>query len=272
MYDIVQREMLVPNVHILKVRAPAVAAKAKPGQFVIVRPDVHGERIPLTVADWDGREGTVTCIFMEVGKTTSKLANLKTGEYLPTFVGPLGRPLEIEKYGTVLLAGGCYGIGCIYPMARALREVGNKVITLLEARAGFLVYWREQLESVSDRLIVTTADGAIGMKGHAFDHLAELISKEGEIDRIIAEGCTFMMYEVAQVTKPFGVKTIVSLNPIMVDGTGMCGACRVEVGGETRFACVDGPHFDAHEVDWHLLLARRKAYLAEETISSEKVA
>lgn len=271
MYEIVQREMMVPNLHILKVRAPAVAAKVKPGQFVIVRPDERGERIPLTVADWDTKEGTVSCIFMEVGKTTSKLANLNTGEYLPTFVGPLGRPIEIEKYGTVLLAGGCYGIGSIYPMACALKETGNKVITILEARAGFLLYWQEQLESVSDQVIIATADGANGIKGHAFDHLEELIRKEGEINRIIAEGCTFMMYEVARVTRPFGIKTIVSLNPIMVDGTGMCGACRVEVGGETKFACVDGPHFDAHEVDWQLLLARRKAYIKEETISSERV-
>ncbi|MFQ5864353.1 MAG: sulfide/dihydroorotate dehydrogenase-like FAD/NAD-binding protein [bacterium] len=271
MYEIIQREMLVPNMHLLRVRAPAVAAKVKPGQFVIVRPDAHGERIPLTVSDWNTTEGTVSCIFMEVGKTTSKLANLKAGEYLSTFVGPLGCALEIEKFGKVLLAGGCYGIGCIYPMARALKEVGNRVLAFLEARAGFLLYWKEQLESVSDQVIVATADGAEGLKGHAFDHLEEVIKKEGKIDRIIAEGCTFMMYEMAQVTRPFGIKTVVSLNPIMVDGTGMCGACRVEVGGETKFACVDGPHFDAHEVDWRLLLARRKAYLLEETISSEKV-
>lgn len=269
-YEIVQREMLVPNMHLLKVRAPAVAAKVKPGQFVIVRPDVHGERIPLTVADWDAKEGTVTCVFMEVGKTTSKLANLKAGEFLPTFVGPLGCAYEIEKFGTVLLAGGCYGIGCIYPVARALKAAGNKVLTFLEARAGFLLYWKEQLESVSNQVIVATADGADGLKGHAFDYLAELIKMESKIDRIIAEGCTFMMYEIAQVTRPFEIKTIVSLNPIMVDGTGMCGACRVEVGGETKFACVDGPHFDAHQVDWQLLLARRKAYMQEETISSER--
>ncbi len=271
MYDIVQREMLVPNMHILKVRAPAVAAKVKAGQFVIVRPDERGERIPLTVADWDAKQGTVTCIFMEVGKTTSKLANLKTGETLPTFVGPLGHPLEIENYGTVLLSGGCYGIGCVYPMARALKEAGNKVITMLEARAGFLMYWQEQLESVSDKVIIATADGAKGVKGHAFDHIEQLIKKNGNIDRIIAEGCTFMLYEMAKVTRPFGIPTIVSLNPIMVDGTGMCGACRVGVGGETKFACVDGPHFDAHQVDWQLLLSRRKAYIKEETISSERV-
>lgn len=270
-YEIVQREMLVPNVHILKVKAPAVAAKAKAGQFVILRPDAHGERIPLTMADWNANEGTVTCVFMEVGKTTSKLAQLKSGDSLPTFVGPLGRPIEIEKHQKVLLVGGCYGIGSIYPIARAFKEVGTTVITVLEARAGFLLYWTEQLERVSDQVIIATADGAQGLKGHAFDHLEDIINKEGKINRIIAEGCTFMMYEVAHVTRSFGVKTMVSLNPIMVDGTGMCGACRVGVGGETKFACMDGPHFDAHEVDWELLLARRKAYMLEETFSSEKV-
>jgi NAD(P)H-flavin reductase len=267
---VLRREQLVPNLQLLTVRAPVVASKIKPGQFVIVRADEYGERIPLTVADWDRDEGTVSCVFMQVGTSTYKLGQLKPGDVVPTYVGPLGKALELDNWGTVLCAGGCYGIGSIYPVAKALKEKGNRVISFIEGRSGFLLYWLDRLAAVSDQVLVATKDGSKGEKEAYPGLVAKLLSAGERIDRVIAIGCTFMMYEMAETTRPFEVKTVVSLNPIMIDGTGMCGACRVLVGGETRFACVDGPDFDAHQVDWDLLLARRKAYLGPETDSAER--
>lgn len=270
MNRIIHREMVVPNIHLLKVSSPLIASKIKPGQFVIIRPDETGERVPLTVADWDPKEGTVTTLFLVVGTSTRKLARLKPGDQVPTFVGPLGRPLEAKALGTVICVGGCYGIGSIYPVARAFRQAGNRVIVMIEARSRFLLYWEDRLREVSDGLIVSTSDGSLGKKGRSPSHLTELLQSKERVDMVIAIGCTFMMNTVSEATRPFGVKTIVSLNPVMVDGTGMCGACRVEVGGETRFACVDGPGFDGHEVDWGLLRARRQAYFRQETLSAER--
>jgi len=267
---VLKREPLVPNLQLLTVRAPVVASKIQPGQFVIVRADEQGERIPLTVADWNREEGWVSVVFMQVGTSTYKLGHLKPGDLLPTFVGPLGKPLEIERWGTVVCAGGCYGIGSIYPVARALKEKGNRVISLIEGRSKFLLYWMDRLSAVSDKVLISTKDRSIGDNGYCPGLVKDLLTSGEPIDRVIAIGCTFMMYEMAEVTRPFAVKTIVSLNPIMIDGTGMCGACRVSVGGRTRFACVDGPDFDAHQVDWDLLLARRKAYLGPETDSAER--
>lgn len=267
---VVKREPLVPNLQLLTVHAPAVAAKIQPGQFVIVRADEHGERIPLTVADWDREAGWVSCVFMQVGTSTYKLGLLKPGDTIPTFVGPLGRPLEIDTWGTVLCAGGCYGIGSIYPVARALKEKGNRVISFIEGRSKFLLYWLDRLKAVSDEVLIATRDGSLGEKEGYPGLVDQLLAAGQPVDRVIALGCTFMMYQMAQATRPFEVKTIVSLNPIMIDGTGMCGACRISVGGKTRFACVDGPDFDAHEVDWDLLLARRQAYLGPETESAER--
>ena len=267
---VLRHEPLVPNIQLLTVRAPVVASKIQPGQFVIVRADERGERIPLTVADWDTGEGWVTCVVMQVGTSTHKLGHLRAGDVLPTFVGPLGKPFELDRWGTVVCAGGCYGIGAIYPVARALKEKGNRVISLVEGRSKFLLYWLDRLEAVSDRLLVSTKDRSIGDKEYCFGLVRNLLAAGEQIDRVIAVGCTFMMSEMAEATRPFGVGTVVSLNPIMIDGTGMCGACRVAVGGETKFACVDGPDFDAHQVDWELLLARRKAYLGPETESAER--
>lgn len=267
---VVKRESLVPNLQLLTVHAPAVAAKIQPGQFVILRADEHAERIPLTVADWDREAGLVSCVFMQVGTSTYKLSKLKPGQVIPTFAGPLGRPLELEHWGTVLCAGGCYGIGSIYPVARALKEKGNRVISFIEGRSKFLLYWLDRLSSVSDEVLIATRDGSMGEK-EGYPNMVDRMLIAGEpVDRVIALGCTFMMYQMAETTRPFDVKTIVSLNPIMIDGTGMCGACRVSVGGKTRFACVDGPDFDGHEVDWELLLSRRKAYLGPETESAER--
>jgi len=268
--EILEQRMLVPNVNVLTVRAPAVARKIQPGQFIILRCDEHSERMPLTVADWDREAGTVTCIFMQVGTSTQKLGAMEPGDRLPTFVGPLGHALQMENYGTVVLTGGCYGIGALFPAARRLKELGNTVIAMVEARGSFLLYWLEKYRKVADEVIISTFDGSKpGKKGEGPVHLADLLTSGRHIDRIFALGCTFMMYETAKATQPFGVKTIVSLNPIMIDGTGMCGACRVVVGGETKFACVDGPDFDAHQIDWELLLSRRKPYIETETASLE---
>lgn len=269
MNKVIERRMLVPNIHLLTVEDPFIARKIQPGHFVIVKIDEYGERIPLTVADWNREEGTTSCVFMQVGRSTSKMADLNDGDQIPTFVGPLGKVIDIDNYGTVACVGGCYGIGSIYPVARAMKKAGNRVISLIEARSSFLLYWEEKLREVSDDLIISTMDGSLGIKGHNSDQLKKLLKKGEKIDRIVAIGCTFMMYNVSEATRSYNVKTIVSLNPVMVDGTGMCGACRVEVGGETKFACVDGPDFDGHKVNWDLLLTRRKIYVKDETISEE---
>jgi NAD(P)H-flavin reductase len=269
MSKIIQREMIVPNIHLLTVEAPLIASKIKPGQFIIIMPDDSGERTPLTVADWDPERGTVTCVFMQVGRSTHKLTSLKANDEVPTCVGPLGKSLEVDHFGTVACVGGCYGIGSIFPVARAMKAKGNRVIGFLEARSQFLLYWQEKFQKVCDELIFSTQDRSEGFQGHNSDRLRERLKQRGKIDRVVAIGCTYMMYDVAEATRSYGVKTIVSLNPVMVDGTGMCGACRVVVGGRTQFACVDGPDFDGHEVDWDLLLARRRAYIKQEMLSEE---
>ncbi|MCX7974321.1 MAG: sulfide/dihydroorotate dehydrogenase-like FAD/NAD-binding protein [Candidatus Aminicenantes bacterium] len=263
MYKIIEKRMVVPNIHSMKISAPAVAKKCLPGQFVIVMVDERGERIPLSIADWNREEGLITIVFMEVGSSTRKLAKLKEGDELFALAGPLGSPSEISRWGTVLCIGGCYGIGTIYPISRALKEEGNKVITLLEARSSFLLYWQDKLKLVSDELLLLTRDGTVGLKGHVTTAIKEIIERE-KIDRVMVNGCTFLLMVASETTRPFGIKTVVSLNPIMIDGTGMCGVCRVSIAGKTKFACVDGPDFDGHEVDWETLLMRRSAYLKEE--------
>ena len=264
MFNILEKKMIVPNLHLLTVEAPAVAAGVQPGQFVIIRPSEEGERIPLSVADWDREKGTVTVIFMEVGNSTAMLAALESGMSVPTFVGPLGKPTEIDKFGTVACLGGCYGIGSIFPVARALKEKGNKVITVIEARSSYLFYWEDKLSKVSDKLIHITRDGTKGHRGHV-GRLNIILDSE-HVDRLFVNGCTYLLQKGSEVSRLLGTKTVVSLNPIMLDGTGMCGVCRVSVGGTTKFACVHGPDFDGHEVDWAELLQRRKSYLKEEVI------
>jgi len=261
------REDLVPKIHLFKMDAPAVARKAQAGQFVVIRIDEHGERIPLTIADWNREEGTVTVVFMEVGTTTHRLARLGTGDSIADFVGPLGLPTHIDKFGTVVCVAGGFAVATIMPIARAMREKGNRVISIMGARSKDLIFWEEELRRVSDELIVTTDDGSYGRKGLVTEPLLELLQSGTRIDRVIAIGPSIMMKFAARTTEPFGVPTMVSLNPIMVDGTGMCGCCRVSVGGETKFACVDGPDFDGHQVDWDLLLARQRSYLDEEKLS-----
>ena len=270
MYKILLRQDLVPNIHLFKIEAPEVAKKARPGQFIVIRIDEKGERIPLTVADWDEKEGSVTVVCMEVGTTTRRLATLGTGEAIADFVGPLGVPTHIEKFGTVVCVAGGFAVAVIVPIARALKQMGNRVISILGARSQDLIFWEEELRRVSDELIVTTDDGSYARKGLVTEPLKELLEGDGKVDRVIAIGPSIMMKFCAKTTEPFGVRTIVSLNPIMVDGTGMCGCCRVSVGGVTKFACVDGPDFDGHQVDWDLLFARQRIYLDEEKQSLEQ--
>ncbi|MDD5189464.1 MAG: sulfide/dihydroorotate dehydrogenase-like FAD/NAD-binding protein, partial [Dehalococcoidales bacterium] len=256
MYKILKAETLVPNIHLFKFEAPRIAAKARAGQFVSLIIDEKGERIPLTVADWNRQEGTLTIIFSEVGKSTKQLAQLKTGDAIMSLSGPLGLPSHDEKYGTVVCVAGGFAVAPIRPIARAMKEAGNKIISIMGARSKDLIFWEKELKSVSDKLIVTTDDGTYGRKGLVTEPLKEILQNE-KIDRVIAIGPSVMMKFCALTTKPFGVKTIVSLNPIMVDGTGMCGCCRVTIGGKTRFACVDGPSFNGHLVDYDELLKRK---------------
>ena len=269
MYQILAREDLTPEIHLLEIAAPEVARKAQAGQFVVIRVDEKGERIPLTIADWNREKGTVTVVFMEVGKTTRKLATLKAGESVATFTGPLGLPTHIEKFGTVVCVAGGFAIATIVPIARAMRAAGNKVISIMGFRNKDLVFWEDRLRNVSDELIVTTDDGSYGRKGMVTVPLKELLEGDEKLDRVVAIGPTVMMKFSSLTTQPFGVKTIVSLNPIMVDGTGMCGVCRVSIGGVTKFTCVDGPDFDGHQVDWDELMARQRIYLDEEKRSLE---
>jgi ferredoxin/flavodoxin---NADP+ reductase len=264
MYRIVERRMIVPNLHEFTVEAPQVTSSVRPGNFVILRPDEAGERVPLTVADWDLDAGTVTSIFLQVGASTAKLARLKPHDTIPTYAGPLGKETEIGSFGTVLCIGGCYGIGGLYPVARALSEAGNRVYVLMEGRSGYLLYWQEKFRRVAAKVIELTRDGSAGYRGH-ISRLPEILTLERiQPDRIFVQGCTFLMMRASGVTRELGVKTIVNMNPIMIDGTGMCGVCRLTVAGKTKFACVDGPDFDGHEVDWDEFLKRRMTYNPEE--------
>jgi NAD(P)H-flavin reductase len=256
-FEILQKREIVPNVHQAVIHAPAIAKKARPGQFVIMMVDERSERVPFTLCDWDAKAGTVTLVIQEVGQSTRKFVMLKPGDHV-------AHPLEIEKYGTVALAAGCYGIGAVLGIARALKQAGNRVITIIEANSQYLHYYRDELLATSDEFVQTTTDGSNGLKGHSVDVIKRKLENGEPLDRVFAVGCVFMMMLAANTTKPFGVKTLVALNPIMLDGTGMCGACRVTVGNETKFACVDGPFFDAHQVDWDELFDRRAAYSEEE--------
>jgi ferredoxin--NADP+ reductase len=263
MAKILNRKRLVPNIHMIEILAPDVVKNCKPGQFVILMPDEKGERIPLSLADWDKKKGSITCVFMVVGTSTHKLARLKPGDEIPVCVGPLGKPAKIDKFGTVLCAAGCYGIGAIYPIARALKQAGNKVMTLIDAKAKYLIFWEDRFKEISDEYFVSARDGFYDCKDYIPKVLKEVL-KENEIDRVVSIGCTYLMYTCSEATKPLGIDTYVNLNPIMVDGTGMCGVCRLKVGDKTQFACVDGPEFDGHQVDWKELFYRRKSYFDDE--------
>jgi len=264
MYEIVEKKIMSDNVKLMKIKAPLVAKKAKAGQFIILRIDEEGERIPLTIADYDSKIGTITVIFMEVGKTTKQLGTMKKGDKILNFAGPLGVASEIEKFGTVVCIGGGVGIAPLYPIVRELKNSGNYVISILGARNKDLLMLEKEIDEFSDELHICTDDGSKGHKGFVSDVLQKLIDDGKEINIVWAIGPVIMMKVVADLTKKYDLKTIVSLNPIMVDGTGMCGGCRVIIDGEIKFACVHGPEFDGHKVDFKNLMLRNRRFVEEE--------
>jgi ferredoxin--NADP+ reductase len=263
MYQILEKHALTETIDEMVVIAPEVARKAKPGQFVILRKDEFAERIPLTVADFDREKGAITVIFQKVGRSTRELGELKSGDLIRNFVGPLGKASDVEKLGSVVLVAGGVGIAPVYPIARALHEAGNQVTVILGARSANLLFWEDKMAAVCHKLVICTDDGSKGRKSLVTEPLREIL-QQGTTARVWAIGPAIMMKFCCQVTRQFGVPTVVSLDSIMVDGTGMCGACRVEVGGETRFVCVDGPEFDGALVNWDVALARKKVFVTEE--------
>ncbi|MGC9515036.1 sulfide/dihydroorotate dehydrogenase-like FAD/NAD-binding protein [Methanocrinis sp.] len=268
MYQIVEKEVLVPNIIYLKIKAPKIAKVACPGQFVIIRVDETGERMPMGLAGWDAEEGTIEIVFYVLGTSTMKLGILREGDSIMNLAGPLGKPTEIGNFGTVICACGCFGIGPTMPLIKALKEAGNYVITVVEGRSREFIFWEDKLEAASDELHVLAGNGGCGEEGWTNDFISRYLEEGKKVDRIFVHGCPFMMMETSKASEPYGVKTIVSLTPLMVDGTGMCGACRVEVGGETKFACVDGPDFDGHDVNWETLALRLRQFIPEEDRSA----
>jgi len=269
MHKIVRTDTLAPSMFLLEVEAPKVAGKRKPGQFIILRIDEKGERVPFTISDSDSARGTLTLIYQVVGKTTAQMANLKVGDTILDVVGPLGKPTHIEKLGTVCCIGGGTGIAIAYPIAKALGEVGNKVISILGSRNKELLFYEDEVKAISDELVICTDDGSYGQKGLVTEMLKQLIDRGEDLKLVVAIGPVPMMKFVSLMTKEYEIPTMVSLNPIMIDGSGMCGCCRVVVDGKTKFACVDGPEFDAHKVDFELLTKRLATYRDEETEAYE---
>jgi NAD(P)H-flavin reductase len=268
---ILQKTELVSGIHEILVDAPEVAVKAEPGHFVIVMSDQRGERIPLTVADFDRSAGTITLVLMVVGTSSRKLAALAEGDEFSALIGPLGHPSEIDNFGTVVMVAGGVGTAPVYPIAKALKQRGNRVISIQGARNAGLLFWQDKLAATSDQHIVTTDDGSFGRKALVTEPLGELVRELGpQIGCVYAIGPAIMMKFCAETTRAAGIKTVASLNTIMVDGTGMCGGCRVKLGDQTLFTCVDGPEFDAHLVDWDMVLARQKIYTAEEKCSLDR--
>ena len=270
MNKIIENTKLSESVVKMVLEAPVIAQKRKAGQFIILKIDEKGERIPLTIVDSDAQTGTITIIYQVVGKTTAALAKLKAGDALQDLQGPLGNPTEIENYGKVVCIGGGVGVGVVYPLAVALKKAGNEVISIIGARTKELIILEKEMEKISDKLVVATDDGSYGFHGFVSAVLQQFIDKGEKIDRVYAIGPVPMMKVLCDVTKAPGIKTIVSLNSIMVDATGMCGACRVSVAGKTKFTCVDGPEFDGHDVDFKLLSNRLKMYCDPERQAYEK--
>lgn len=270
MYRIISKKDIAAATVQLEIDAPAIAKKARPGQFVVIRIEETGERIPLTIADFNRDSGSVTLVIQIIGKTTKQLSELKDGDHIQDIAGPLGNATEIPENMTVVCIGGGLGIAPVYPIARELKAKGNNVISIIGARSHDYLFWEDKMKEASTELLISTDDGTKGTKGFVTGVLLDLIKSGVKIDKVIAIGPTIMMKNVAKATQPYGIKTIVSLNPIMVDGTGMCGSCRVTVGGKMKFSCVDGPEFDAHEVDFDELMARQKMYKGEEKASYDR--
>lgn len=262
-YKILYKKELCPNQFELRIEAPYVVRNAQAGQFIILRAEEEGERIPLTIADFDREKGELTIVFMAVGYTTKKLALLEEGDEIPDLVGPLGKPTHIKKYGTVVCLAGGYGAAPCYLIAKSFKEAGNKVYMVMGARNKELIFWQDKMKDACDELFITTDDGSLGIKGFVTNVLEDIMSRE-QVDYAIAVGPMPMMRAVANMTKSKNIYTEASMNPIMVDGTGMCGACRLTVGGEVKFACVDGPDFDAHKIDFDEVINRTKIYKEQE--------
>jgi len=264
MYTVLEKEKLVPTIKKLKIMAPLIAEKTQPGNFIILRVDEKGERVPLTIADYDRDEGSITIIFQEVGYSTKKLGKLEVGDCLQDLVGPLGHHIDMEECKKVVLLGGGTGTALLYPKVKGFYEQGAEVISITGARTKNLIILEDELNEFSDKLYIATDDGSYGHHGFVTEVLKDVLQEEEDIDLVVAIGPVPMMKAVADMTEEYGIETIVSLNAIMVDGTGMCGACRVTVGGETKFTCVDGPSFDAHQVDFDELMNRLNFYQNEE--------
>ncbi|MCC3143770.1 sulfide/dihydroorotate dehydrogenase-like FAD/NAD-binding protein [Halanaerobium sp. Z-7514] len=264
MYEVLAKEKLAPTIKKLTVKAPLIAEKTQPGNFIILRVDEKGERIPLTVADYDREKGSITIIFQEVGYSTKLLGKMEKGDQIRDIVGPLGHHIDMEGYEKVVLLGGGTGTALLYPKVKGFYEMGAEVISITGARTKNLIILEDDLRKFSDKLYIATDDGSYGHHGFVTDILKDLLEEETGIDLVVAIGPVPMMKAVADMTEEYGIETIVSLNAIMVDGTGMCGACRITVGGETKFTCVDGPSFDAHQVDFAELMNRLSFYTNEE--------
>ena len=269
MFQIFTRQEIAPKTVHIKIEAPLVARKVQPGQFVIVRVDEKGERIPLSICGFDREAGTLELIVQAVGRTSYEIYDLQAGDSFLDVVGPLGVPTHAEKFGTCVLIGGGYGSGAILPMGRKLKELGNKVYGIVGARTKELLIFADRLEAALDRLLITTNDGSAGMQGLVTDALKSILEDE-PVHYVVAVGPVPMMRAVSEMTKPLGIPTMVSLNTLMVDGTGMCGACRVTVGGETRFSCIHGPEFSGHDVDYDELVARQRMYAGKERVALEE--
>ena len=271
MYRVIQRRQLADSIVLLEIEASAIAQKARPGEFVIVRQFEDSERIPLTIMDFDKNKGTITLVVQEVGYSSALITRAQENDVFADVVGPLGQPTEIEKYGTVLCVGGGVGIAPIYPIARGMKEAGNKVISVLGARSENLIILEDEMRAVSDEVVITTDDGTCGLKGFVTHGIQHVLGQGVQVDAVWAVGPIIMMKSVADFTRSHGVKTVVSMNPIMVDGTGMCGACRVEVDGKTKFACIDGPEFDGHLVNFDLAMKRTAFFKSEEGVAYKRL-
>jgi len=271
MFEITEKIELAHTVYQYRIKAPLIARKRKAGQFVVLRLNEAGERIPLTIVDSDTKEGTITIIAQEVGKSTAMLGNMVAGDKILDVVGPLGKPTHIEDFGVVICVGGGIGTAPVYPIAKAMREAGNRVVSIMGARNKSLLILEKEMREVSHEIHVATDDGSYGHHGFVTQVLQNIIDSGVKIGCVVGIGPIPMMRAVSNVTKPYNIHTVVSLNPIMVDGTGMCGACRVTIGGKTQFVCVDGPEFDGHQVDYAELILRNRSYLKEEKAAMEEL-
>lgn len=269
-FKLIEKEECVPNLHKFVVSVPDIARKVEPGQFILIMVDEKSERIPFTLADWDEKDGTITFFVQEVGLSTTKMAFMEENDSFYSIVGPLGEPAYVDNFGTVVLGGGCFGLGAIYSVAKKMKDLGNNIITILEAKNESRLYYEDEFQEISDEIIIVTSDGSKGGKGHIYDVLEEMIVSQGrKIDHIKVIGCNVMMSKVSDLTKSLGnIPTYATVTTIMVDGTGMCGCCRLTYDGKTKFACVDGPEFDAHKINWDELIGiRNTSYIREESLS-----